>query len=55
MIVWSILMHDLSDVTFTIPVKIDQPDRVRNIKICIEFLRKNNYIDLSYYCKFKKK
>jgi predicted glycosyltransferase involved in capsule biosynthesis len=34
-------MHDLTDVTFTIPVKIDQPDRVRNLKICIDYLRKN--------------
>lgn len=34
-------MHDLSDVTFTIPVKIDQPDRIRNIKICLNYLSKH--------------
>jgi hypothetical protein len=34
-------MHDLSDVTFTIPIKIDQPDRVRNLKICLNYLTKH--------------
>jgi predicted glycosyltransferase involved in capsule biosynthesis len=34
-------MHDLSDVTFTIPIKIDQPDRERNLKACVRYLREN--------------
>lgn len=34
-------MIDLSDVTFNIPIKIDQPDRIRNIQICVDYLNKN--------------
>jgi predicted glycosyltransferase involved in capsule biosynthesis len=34
-------MIDLSDVTFTIPVKIDQPDRVRNLQMCLNYIRSN--------------
>jgi len=34
-------MFDLSDVTFTIPVKIDQPDRARNLKIMTSYLKKH--------------
>lgn len=34
-------MINLKDVTFTIPVKIDQPDRVRNLTICLEYLSKH--------------
>lgn len=31
-------MIDLSDVTFTIPFKLDTPERLRNIKIVIDYL-----------------
>jgi predicted glycosyltransferase involved in capsule biosynthesis len=34
-------MHNLEDVTFTIPIKIDQPDRLRNLRICLNYLRGN--------------
>jgi len=34
-------MLDLSDVTFTIPVKIDQPDRGRNLNIMTRYLKKH--------------
>lgn len=34
-------MHNLSDVTFTIPVKIDQPDRGRNLNIMTRYLKKH--------------
>lgn len=34
-------MLDLSDVTFTIPVKIDQPDRARNLNIITRYLKKH--------------
>lgn len=30
---------DLSDVTFTIPIRLDHPDRLENLKLCIEFLQ----------------
>lgn len=32
---------DLTDVTFNIPFKIDTPERLRNIKIVLDFLNKN--------------
>jgi len=34
-------MHDLSDATFTIPLRIDGPERRENIEFIIEFLKKN--------------
>lgn len=34
-------MIDLSDVTFTIPVKIDQPDRIRNLQMSINYIKSN--------------
>lgn len=34
-------MHDLSDVTFTIPVKIDQPDRAINLETVTTYLVEN--------------
>jgi hypothetical protein len=34
-------MIDLSDVTFTIPFKLDTPERLRNVNIIIDFLNKN--------------
>jgi hypothetical protein len=34
-------MHDLSDVTFTIPLRIDSKDRLENIQFIIEYLNKN--------------
>lgn len=33
---------DLSDVTFTIPVKYDHEDRAQNLRLCVEFLEKFN-------------
>ena len=33
-------MYDLKDVTFTIPVKIDQPDRKRNLNLTTRYLKK---------------
>jgi hypothetical protein len=33
-------MHDIRDVTFNIPVKIDQPDRLRNLSIVMGYLNK---------------
>lgn len=31
--------HDLKDVTFTIPVKYDHPDRRENLELCIAYLK----------------
>lgn len=33
-------MHDIRDVTFNIPVKIDQPDRLRNLSIILRYITK---------------
>ena len=38
-------MLDLKDVTFLIPVRVDQPERLRNLNILIRYLRK--YFDTS--------
>jgi hypothetical protein len=34
-------MYDLTDVTFTIPLRIDSKERLENIHFVIEFLRRN--------------
>lgn len=36
-------MHNLKDVTFLIPVRVDQPERLRNFHIVIRYLKK--YLD----------
>jgi predicted glycosyltransferase involved in capsule biosynthesis len=35
------MLIDLTNITFTIPVKIDQPDRLSNVKMVVEYLRKH--------------
>jgi predicted glycosyltransferase involved in capsule biosynthesis len=36
-------MHDLKDVTFLIPIRVDQKERLRNLDILLRYLRK--YLD----------
>ena len=35
------MKYDLKDITFTIPVRIDTPDRLYNINYTVEFLLRN--------------
>ena len=35
------MKYDLKDITFTIPVRIDTPDRLYNINYTVEYLLRN--------------